>query len=136
MEITADRGLFLNGKPTFINGVCSHQDFGLTGLAVPENIAKYKVSLMKEMGANGYRTSHYQQTESYMDAFDEQGFLVMDEARWFESTKEAMEQLDSLIKRDRNRPSVIMWSTSNEEPFHTTDVGKRLHKAIAAHIKA
>lgn len=50
VEITADRGLFLNGKPTFINGVCSHQDFGLTGLAVPENIAKYKVSLMKEMG--------------------------------------------------------------------------------------
>lgn len=135
VEITADRGLFLNGKPTFINGVCSHQDFGLTGLAVPENIAKYKVSLMKEMGANGYRTSHYQQTESYMDAFDEQGFLVMDEARWFESTKEAMEQLDSLIKRDRNRPSVIMWSTSNEEPFHITDTGKRLHKAIAAHIR-
>ena len=135
VEITADRGLFLNGKPTFINGVCSHQDFGLTGLAVPENIAKYKVSLMKEMGANGYRTSHYQQTESYMDAFDEQGFLVMDEARWFESTKEAMEQLDSLIKRDRNRPSVIMWSTSNEEPFHITDTGKRLHKAIAAQIR-
>lgn len=46
-----------------------------------------------------------------------------------------MEQLDSLIKRDRNRPSVIMWSTSNEEPFHTTDIGKRLHKAIAAHIR-
>ena len=135
VEITAENGLLLNGKPTFINGVCAHQDFGLTGLAVPENIAKYKVSLMKEMGANGYRTSHYQQTESYMDAFDEQGFLVMDEARWFESTKEAMEQLDSLIKRDRNRPSVIMWSTSNEEPFHTTDTGKRLHKAIAAHIR-
>ena len=135
VEISAEKGLLLNGKPTFINGVCSHQDFGLTGLAVPENIAKYKVSLMKEMGANGYRTSHYQQTESYMDAFDEQGFLVMDEARWFESTKEAMEQLDSLIKRDRNRPSVIMWSTSNEEPLHTDDIGRRLHKAIAAQIR-
>lgn len=135
VEISADKGLLLNGKLTFINGVCAHQDFGLTGLAVPSNIAKYKVSLMKEMGANGYRTSHYQQTESYMDAFDEQGLLVMDEARWFESTKEAMEQLESLIKRDRNRPSVIMWSTSNEEPFHITDIGKRLHKAIAAQIK-
>ena len=135
VEISADKGLLLNGKPTFINGVCAHQDFGLTGLAVPENIAKYKVSLIKEMGANGYRTSHYQQTECYMDAFDEQGLLVMDEARWFESTKEAMEQLESLIKRDRNRPSVIMWSTSNEEPFHITDIGKRLHKAIAAQIK-
>ena len=135
VEISADKGLLLNGKLTFINGVCAHQDFGLTGLAVPSNIAKYKVSLMKEMGANGYRTSHYQQTESYMDAFDEQGLLVMDEARWFESTKEAIEQLESLIKRDRNRPSVIMWSTSNEEPFHITDIGKRLHKAIAAQIK-
>ena len=135
VEISADKGLLLNGKLTFINGVCAHQDFGLTGLAVPSNIAKYKVSLMKELGANGYRTSHYQQTESYMDAFDEQGLLVMDEARWFESTKEAIEQLESLIKRDRNRPSVIMWSTSNEEPFHITDIGKRLHKAIAAQIK-
>ena len=135
VEISADKGLLLNGKLTFINGVCAHQDFGLTGLAVPSNIAKYKVSLMKEMGANGYRTSHYQQTESYMDAFDEQGLLVMDEARWFGSTKEAIEQLESLIKRDRNRPSVIMWSTSNEEPFHITDIGKRLHKAIAAQIK-
>ena len=135
VEITVENGLLLNGKPTFINGVCAHQDFGLTGLAVPENIAKYKVSLMKEMGANGYRTSHYQQTESYMDAFDEQGFLVMDEARWFESTKEAMEQLESLIKRDRNRPSVIMWSTSNEEPLHITDTGRKLHKAIAAQIR-
>lgn len=135
VEIRTDKGLLLNGKPTFINGVCAHQDFGLTGLAVPANIAKYKVSLMKEMGANGYRTSHYQQTESYMDAFDEQGFLVLSEARWFESTKEAMEQLDSLIKRDRNRPSVILWSTSNEEPFHITENGRRLHRAIVAQIR-
>ena len=135
IEISAQKGLLLNGKPTFINGVCAHQDFGITGIAVPENIARYKVSLIKEMGANGYRTSHYQQTESYMDAFDEMGFLVMDEARWFESTEEAIEQLESLIKRDRNRPSVIMWSTSNEEPFHISDRGRRLHKAIAAHIR-
>ncbi len=59
----------------------------------------------------------------------------MNEARWFESTEESFKQLESLIKRDRNRPSVIMRSTSNEEPFHVSDVGKRLHKAIAAHIR-
>lgn len=135
VEISVENGLLLNGKKTFINGVCAHQDFGLTGLAVPDNIAKYKISLIKEMGANGYRTSHYQQTESYMDAFDEMGFLVMDEARWFESSKESMEQLRSLIKRDRNRPSVIMWSTSNEEPFHTSENGRKIHKAISAEIR-
>lgn len=135
IEISVEKGLLLNGKKTFINGVCAHQDFGLTGLAVPENIAKYKVGLMKEMGANGYRTSHYQQTTAYMDAFDEMGFLVMDEARWFESTKESFEQIESLVKRDRNRPSVIFWSTSNEEPNHITDVGKRIHRAVSEHIR-
>ena len=135
VEISVDKGLLLNGKKTIIKGVCAHQDFGLTGLAVPENIARYKVKLIKEMGANGYRTSHYQQTESYMDAFDEMGFLVMDEARWFESTKEAFEQIESLVKRDRNRPSVIFWSTSNEEPNHITETGRKLHRAISAHIR-
>ncbi len=135
VEISKEKGLLINGVPTFINGVCAHQDFGLTGLAVPENIAKYKVKLIKEMGANGYRTSHYQQTAAYMDAFDEMGFLVMDEARWFESTKESFEQIESLVKRDRNRPSVIFWSTSNEEPFHVTENGKKIHRAIAEYIK-
>lgn len=135
VEISVEKGLLLNGKPTFINGVCSHQDFGLTGLAVPRNIAFYKVGLMKEMGANGFRTSHYQNSADYMDAFDEMGFLVMNEARWFESTPEAMFQLESLLRRDRNRPSVIMWSTSNEEPSHITEQGRLTHKAIAAHIR-
>ncbi len=135
VEVSVDKGLLINGKKTIIKGVCGHQDFGLTGLAVPENIAKYKVSLMKEMGANGYRTTHYQQTEFYMDAFDEMGFLVMDEARWFESSKESFEQIESLVKRDRNRPSVIFWSTSNEEPLHIKENGRRIHLAISEHIK-
>ena len=135
VEISVESGLLLNGKKTIIKGVCAHQDFGITGLAVPDNIAKYKMQLIKEMGANGYRTSHYQQTQAYLDACDELGFLVMDEARWFESTQEGLQQLESLLKRDRNRPSVIFWSTSNEEPSHVTDVGRRLHKAIAAHIR-
>ncbi len=135
VEISVDKGLLLNGKKTIIKGVCAHQDFGITGLAVADNVAKYKMQLIKEMGANGYRTSHYQQTAAYLDACDELGLLVMDEARWFESTRESLEQLESLLLRDRNRPSVIFWSTSNEEPFHVTQVGKRLHKAISAHIR-
>lgn len=135
IEFTANDGFYLNGKRTFIKGVCGHQDFGLTGLAVPDNIAKYKMNLMKEMGANGYRTSHYQQTAAYLDACDELGLLVMDETRWFESTKESFEQIESLVKRDRNRPSVIMWSTSNEEFTHTTENGRRTHRSMAAFIK-
>ena len=135
VELDSEKGLLLNGKKTFINGLCCHQDFGLTGLAVPDNIAKYKIALMKEMGANGFRTTHYQNSAATMDALDELGFLVMTETRWFEATEEAMEQLDTLVKRDMNRPSVIFWSTGNEEPLQATENGRLIHKAMAAKIK-
>lgn len=134
VEITKD-GLFLNGKRTVIKGVCAHQDFGLTGLAVSENIAKYKMSLIKDMGANAYRAVHYEQTKYYLDACDELGLIVMDETRWFEDTPEATAQLDSLVKRDRNRPSVVFWSTGNEEPYHITANGRLIHKAMAHRIR-
>lgn len=70
-----------------------------------------------------------------MDAFDEMGFLVMDETRWFQTTEETNEQLEYLIKRDRNRPSVIMWSTGNEEPSHITQNGALTQRAMAAFIR-
>ena len=132
----ADKGLFINNKSYKIKGVCAHQDFGLTGLAVPDNIAKYKIELIKQMGANGYRTSHYQQSTATMDALDELGFIVMNEVRWFESTEENLVQIEELVKRDRNRPSVFFWSTGNEEPLHIHDVGKRIHNTIRAKIKS
>ncbi len=135
VEISPERGLLLNGKKVFIHGLCSHQDFGLTGLAVPDNIARYKIALLKEMGANGYRTSHYMQSAATMDALDEMGFLVMDETRWFGSSEQDLRQLEALVRRDRNRPGVIFWSTSNEEPTHITDVGRRIHRAMAARIR-
>ena len=134
VDLSSQQGLLLNGKKIILQGVCAHQDFGLTGLAVADNVAKYKIQLIKDMGANAYRTSHYQHTQAYLDACDELGLLVMNEARWFESTPEGLNQLEALLLRDRNRPSVIFWSTSNEEPSHTTDIGKRLQKAIVAHI--
>lgn len=135
VEISPEEGLRINGKQTIIKGVCAHQDFGLTGLAVPDNILRYKMELIREMGANGFRTAHYQHPAAAMDAMDELGFLVMDEARWFESTEESLKQLEALVKRDRNRPSVIFWSTGNEEPHFITDVGRRIHRALAARIR-
>lgn len=134
-ELDPDKGLFLNGKHVKIKGVCGHQDFGLTGKAVPDNIHRYKMEMIKQMGANGYRTSHYPQTEAIMDALDELGFIVMAEARWFESTTEGKEQLEMLMKRDRNRPSVLFWSLGNEEPYFVTDQGRRINKSLAAFAK-
>lgn len=134
-EFDRDTGMKLNGVPTFINGVCMHADFGLTGKAVPNNIQKYKIELLHEMGANGFRCSHYPHAEATMDALDEMGFIVMDETRWFESTEEGLEQLRTLIKRDRNRPSVLFWSMGNEEFEFVTDKGRRIASAMKAEIE-
>lgn len=134
-EIDPDKGLFLNGKHVKIKGLCSHQDFGLTGKAVSDNVHRYKIEMIKEMGANGYRTSHYPHPEAVMDALDELGFIVMDETRWFESTDEGKQQLEMLIKRDRNRPSVAFWSVGNEEPHHITEEGRRICKNLFSFVR-
>lgn len=132
----ADRGFFLNGRSVKIKGVCAHQDFGLTGKAVPDNIYRYRIAMLKEMGANGYRTSHYPHDPATMDALDEMGFLVAAETRHFDSSPDALYQAEVTIKRDRNRPSVICWLTGNEEMnYHTIDQGIRIHRAMAAKIK-
>ena len=129
--MTADRGLFLNGRNIKLKGVCAHLDFGLTGKAVPDNICRYKVRLCREMGANAFRTSHYPHQEATMDACDELGLLVLDENRRFESCDDALQQMEMLVRRDRNRPSVFLWSTGNEEMvYHCIPQGHRIQKAL------
>ena len=130
-----DKGLFINGKHYKIKGMCGHENNGLTGKAVPDNIQRYRVQKMKEMGANGYRCSHYPQSEAIMEALDEAGFIVMAETRWFESTDEGLEQMTMVMKRDRNRPSVFFWSLGNEEPYHITEQGRRIFRTMLAHAR-
>lgn len=126
----ANEGFFLNGRNVKIKGVCAHEDCGLLGKAVPANVHRYKMKLLKEMGANGYRTSHYQQNAAILDALDELGFIVLNEARWFASTEEGISQLEALVKRDRNRPSVFFWSLSNEEYYHATEQGGKISQTL------
>jgi hypothetical protein len=98
IRVDADEGLFINDKKYLIKGVCVHENCGLTGKFVPDNIHRHKVELLKQMGANGYRTAHYPHSEAMMDALDENGFIVMDETRWFDSSDEGKAQLEMLIK--------------------------------------
>ena len=130
-----DKGFFLNGRHVKIKGVCAHQDCGLTGKAVSDNVNRYKIGLIKQMGANGYRTSHYPQNSAIMDALDELGFIVMEETRWYDSTPEAKAQLEFMVKRDRNRPSVFFWSIGNEEPYHVKEQGANICRALKAEIE-
>ena len=130
-----DHGFFLNDKHTVIKGVCCHEDYGLQGKAVFDRIKRYRIKLLKEMGANGYRTSHYSQSDQTLDELDRQGFLVMDETRWFGTCDEYLDQLETLVKKDRNRPSVIMWSIYNEERLSATDIGKQFAAKMAAIVR-
>ncbi len=130
-----DKGLFINGRSVKIKGLCGHYDCGLLGKAVSDNIFRHKVRMMQEMGANGYRTSHYPQATALMDALDAAGFIVFDETRWFASDEESMEALRMLVRRDRNRPSVFFWSVGNEEPIFTKEQGRRIAKAMMTQVR-
>lgn len=135
IRFDAKEGFFLNGRHVVIKGVCCHQDYGLTGKAVPARVQRYRLELLREMGANGYRTAHYPHHAQTMDYLDELGFLVMAETRWYESTPEALAQLRMLIRRDRNRPGVILWSAGNEETMHVRSEGRRIARAMMNEIK-
>ena len=126
-----DKGFFLNGKPVKIQGVCDHQDHAGVGSALPDRLQFYRIERLKEMGDNAYRTSHNPPTNELLDACDRLGMLVMDENRLIGSSPEMMSQFETLILRDRNHPSVILWSIGNEESgIQNTDTGRRLAESL------
>ncbi|MGC8596009.1 MAG: beta-galactosidase GalA [Candidatus Kryptoniota bacterium] len=126
-----DEGFFLNGKRVEIKGTCNHQDFAGVGVAVPDDIQYYRVEKLKEMGSNAIRTSHNPPTPALLDACDKLGMLVMDENRLLNSSSEYISQFKRLILRDRNHPSVIIWSIGNEEwGVQDKDIGVRIAKTL------
>lgn len=110
-----DKGFFLNGRRIKLNGVCCHQNHGGLGSALPDEMYNYRISKLKELGANAYRTSHYPPSPALLRACDRLGMLVMDENRLFSSAREDLEQLEYMVREARNHPSVILYSIGNEE---------------------
>ena len=126
-----DNGFFLNGERVEIKGTCNHQDHAGVGSALPDGLQYYRIEKLKEMGCNAYSTSHNPPTPELLDACDKLGMLVMDENRLMGSTKEFESQFTKLIIRDRNHPSVIIWSIGNEEfNIEGNDVGKRIAESL------
>jgi len=120
-------GLLLNGEEIKIKGLNNHQDHAGVGAALPDFLQYYRVQRMLDMGANAYRTSHNAPTPELLDACDSLGMLVLDENRLLNSSEEYMNQWEQLLKRDRNHPSVFLWSIGNEEGYiQTNSIGKRL----------
>ncbi|MBN8679858.1 MAG: glycosyl hydrolase 53 family protein [Chitinophagales bacterium] len=124
-------GLVLNGKKIKIQGVNCHQDHAGVGSALPDYLQYYRIKLLKNLGVNAYRTSHHPPTPELLDACDSLGMLVMDETRLLNSGPEYMDQFERLLRRDRSRTCVFMWSIGNEEGWiHTTPTGKRIAETM------
>ncbi len=124
VKFDAEKGFFLNGKSVKVKGTCNHQDHAGLGAALPDAVQKFRIRRLKEMGCNAYRTSHNPPTPELLDACDELGMLVLDETRMMSSNPEGLGQFENMVRRDRNHPSVFMWSMGNEEGVASTDRGK------------
>jgi beta-galactosidase len=130
-----DKGFFLNDQPMKLLGTANHQDHAGVGVAVPDSLWDFRIHRLKEMGSNAYRCAHNAPAAEFLDAADRLGMLVMDENRNFGASPEHLRQLDWLVRRDRNHPSIIMWSVFNEEPSQGTEMGYELVRRMSASVK-
>ena len=133
--VDPDKGFFLNGRPIKLMGTCNHQDHAGVGVAVPDSIQYYRVKRLKEMGTNAYRCAHNMPAKEILDACDEIGILVMDENRRFESRPEVLGHVEKMVIRDRNHPSVIMYSLFNEEPMQGTREGGNIFRRMRSLVR-
>lgn len=131
----ADSGFFLNEKHIKIKGVCNHQDHAGVGVAMPNSILEFRLKKLKDMGVNAYRCSHNPPSIELLDLCDKMGIMVMDENRNFNSSPEYMRQLEWMVRRDRNHPSIILWSVFNEEPMQGTENGYEMVRRMSAAVK-
>jgi len=136
IKFDAKEGFFLNGKHIKIQGTNNHQDHAGIGSALPDYMQYYRIKLLKKMGSNAYRTSHNAPTPELLEACDSLGMLVLDEQRLLNSSPEYIDQFERLILRDRNHPSVFLWSIGNEEGWiQKTEHGKKIAQTLLAKQK-
>ena len=132
IKFDSEEGFFLNGKSVKVKGTCNHQDHAGLGVALPDAVQYYRVRRLQDMGCNALRTSHNPPTPELLDACDELGMLVFDETRMMSSNPEGLSEFGDLVRRDRNHPSVFMWSMGNEERVANTERGVLILDAMKA----
>ncbi len=131
-----DSGFFLNGTRIELKGTCNHQDHAGVGSALPDGLQYFRIKKLKEFGCNAIRTSHNPPTPELLEACDKLGMLVMDENRYMGNTYEIKSLFKNLILRDRNHPSVIIWSLGNEEwKIQNNNIGKGIAESFMRIIK-
>jgi beta-galactosidase len=131
-----DQGFFLNGKPLKLQGTNNHQDHAGVGVALPDGLQTWRLKQLKSFGVNAYRASHHPPTPELLDEADRLGMLVIDEHRMMGTAPEIRGQLERQIRRDRNHPSVIIWSVGNEEwALEWNELGAHLAREMHEHVE-
>ena len=148
IEFSVDKGFLLNGKPTLLKGGCMHHGNGPLGAAAYDRAEERRAELMKASGFNAIRCAHNPPSEAFLDACDRLGILVIDEA--FDMWREPKNPQDysnyfdewwqkdvaAMVLRDRNHPSVIMWSIGNEIPERGRPEGMKTAKMLVGFVKS
>jgi beta-galactosidase len=147
-KFDVNKGFILNGKQVKIKGVCMHHDLGPLGSAINRRAIERQLEILKERGVNGIRTAHNPPATELLELCDKMGFIVMDEA--FDMWKQTKTKYDyandwdkwhkqdliDQLRRDRNHPSVFMWSIGNEIPEQWNETGIEIAKELAAITRA
>lgn len=131
IEWKEEQGMYLNGEPCLVKGICCHQDHAGIGVAVPTEVMEYRIRRLKEAGVNAYRCAHHAPAESLLEICDRLGMLVMVENRNFNLAPDTLAQLDAMVCLARNHPCVFLYSLFNEEKLQAEERGVR----IAARMK-
>ena len=135
VKFDADHGFFLNGESLKIQGTCNHQDHAGVGAALPDRLQTFRVGVLQQMGCNAIRTSHNMPTPELVAACDRMGMMMMCETRQMSSSPEGLAQLETMIKRYRNSPSIVLWSIGNEEWRLQNEMAEEGAKIAAAMVR-
>ena len=131
IEFDCDRGFLLNGEVVKLKGVNMHQDHAGVGSGIPDGLQEWRLMQLKKFGCNAYRSSHNPMTPALLDICDRLGILVIEENRLTGINKEHTDLLERMIRRDRNHPSIILWSVGNEEwGLEWNEFGTRIAEAM------
>lgn len=135
VEWVANEGMYLNGNPYRVKGICCHQDHAGVGAAVTREIVEYRISILKKLGINAYRCAHHAPDETLLEICDKMGMLVMAENRHFNASEEVMKQIDAMALISRNHPSVFIYSLFNEETLiQNEERGRRVAQKLKNRI--
>lgn len=136
VRFDASRGFFLNGKHVKLHGVNNHQDHAGIGVALPDGMHEARLKMLKAIGVNAIRSSHNPATPELLEACDRLGVLVIDEHRMMGTAPQIRGELERMVRRGRNHPSIILWSVGNEEwAIENSELGTHLAREMQAIVR-